>query len=197
MLMRLPALSSASKMLDQLLQWDRDTFIYLNGLGIERYDTLWSTITVFTTWIPLFILFIYLIFRTFPKKEAFQVLGTVCMTVIVVALLTGITKEWVARLRPGNNEEINTLIRILKSPAGYSFFSGHASSSFSITTSVFLFLRPYLKWSWLFFIWPIAFALSRIYVGVHYPLDLLVGAGVGILFALFFYTWYQRRFHNS
>lgn len=196
MLMRLPALSSASKMLDQLLQWDRDTFIYLNGLGIERYDTLWSTITVFTTWIPLFILFIYLIFRTFPKKEAFQVLGTVCLTVIVVALLTGITKEWVARLRPGNNEEINTLIRILKSPAGYSFFSGHASSSFSITTSVFLFLRPYLKWCWLFFIWPIAFALSRIYVGVHYPLDLLVGAGVGILFALFFYTWYQRRFHK-
>ena len=197
MLMTLPALSNVSKMLDQLLQWDRDTFIYLNSLGIERYDVLWSTITNFATWIPLFLLFIYLIFRIYPKKEAFYVLGTVCITVIIVAVLTGITKEWVARLRPNNTEEINTLIRILKSPAGYSFFSGHASSSFSITTSVFLFLRQHIKWGWLFFIWPIAFALSRIYVGVHFPLDLLVGAGVGILFALLFYRWYQGRFHNS
>lgn len=191
--MMLPALSNASRMLDRLLQWDRDTFIYLNSLGIERYDTLWSTITVFTTWIPLFILFIYLIFRVYPKKEAFQVLGTVCITLITVALLTGITKELVARLRPGNTEEINSLIRILKNPAGYSFFSGHASSSFSITTSVFLFLRQYVKWSWVFFIWPIAFALSRIYVGVHFPLDLLVGAGVGIVFAILFYRLYRRR----
>src|SRR5690606_33453489 len=148
------------------------------------YDLLWSTITNFATWIPLFLLFIYLIFRKYPKNEALYVVGTVCLTVITVALLTGITKEVVARLRPNDTEEINTLIRILKSPVGYSFFSGHASSSFSITTSVFLFLRHYIKWSWLFFIWPIAFALSRIYVGVHYPLDLLVGAGVGILFAL-------------
>ncbi len=180
-------------MLDRLLQWDRDTFIYLNGLGIERYDVLWSTITNFATWIPLFILFIYLIFRHYPKKEAFYVLGTVCVTVITVALLTGITKELVARLRPGNTDEINSLIRILKSPAGYSFFSGHASSSFSITTSVFLFLRRHITWSWLFFIWPIIFALSRIYVGVHFPLDILVGAGVGILFAILFYRIYCRR----
>ena len=123
-----------------------------------------------------------------------MVLGTVCMTITVVALLTGITKELVARLRPGNTEEINSLIRILKRPAGYSFFSGHASNSFSMTTAVFLFLRRELRWSWLFFIWPIIFALSRIYVGVHFPLDILVGAGVGIVSAILFYRLYCRIF---
>ncbi|MCK0147391.1 phosphatase PAP2 family protein [Arenibacter sp. F26102] len=179
-------------MLELLLNWDRDTFIYLNSLGIEDYDVFWSYVTNFATWIPLFVLFVVLIFRAYPKREAFWVLGTVLLTLALVAVLTGVTKEWVARLRPNNTEEINTLIRILKSPDGYSFFSGHSSSSFSITTSIFLFLRNRFKWSWLFFIWPLLFAMSRIYVGVHYPLDLLVGAAVGILFAFLFYSLYHK-----
>lgn len=179
-------------MLDQLLQWDRDTFIYLNSLGIENYDVFWSYVTNFSTWIPLFILFIVLVFKAYPKKEAFWVLGTILITLIVVGVATYVVKEWVARLRPNNTEEINTLIRILKSPEGYSFFSGHASSSFSIVTSVFLFLKNKWRWSCLFYIWPLLFALSRIYVGVHYPLDLIVGALVGILFAIFFHRLYHK-----
>ncbi|MCK0191383.1 phosphatase PAP2 family protein [Arenibacter sp. F20364] len=179
-------------MLDQLLQWDRDTFIYLNSLGIENLDVFWSYVTNFATWIPLFILFLVLIFRSYPKNEAFWVLGTVLLTVAVVAVFTGLVKEWVGRLRPNHTEEINTIIRILKSPDGYSFFSGHSSSSFSITTSIFLFLRHKWKWSWVFYIWPLLFAMSRIYVGVHYPLDLIVGALVGVLFAIFFYRFYHK-----
>lgn len=180
-------------MLDQLLNWDRDTFIYLNSLGIENHDVFWSTVTNFTTWIPLFLLFVILIFRTYPTREAFWVLGTVLFTLALVGALTGITKEWVARLRPNKTEDINTLIRILKSPSGYSFFSGHSSSSFCITTSIFLFLRDRFKWSWVFFLWPLLFATSRIYVGVHYPLDILIGAAVGILFAYFFCRLYLRK----
>lgn len=180
-------------MLDQLLEWDRNAFIYLNSLGIENLDVFWSYITNFTTWIPLFILFVTLIFWTYPnKKEAFRVLGTVALTLTLVLICTALVKEWVARLRPNNTEEINTLIRILKSPGGYSFFSGHSSSSFSITTSFYLFLKNKWKWAWVFFSWPILFALSRIYVGVHYPLDLIVGALVGILFAIFFYRLYCK-----
>lgn len=181
-------------MLEKLLQWDRDVFIYLNSLGLEDYDVYWSLMTNFSTWIPLFLLFVYLIFKEYPKKEAYWVLATICLTLITVAMLTGITKELVARLRPNNTEEINTLIRILKSPTGYSFFSGHASSSFSVTTAVYLFLRHRYKWCWVFFIWPITFVMSRIYVGVHYPLDLLVGTAVGISFAFLLYRLYQRRF---
>lgn len=181
-------------MLEKLLQWDRDIFIYLNSLGLEDYDVFWTIVTNFSTWIPLFLLFIYLIFKEYPKNEAYRVMGAVFLTLIVVAMLTGITKEIVARLRPNNTEDINTLIRILKSPTSYSFFSGHASSSFSVTTSVFLFLRHRYKWSWLFFIWPITFVISRVYVGVHYPLDLLVGTIVGVFFAFLFYGLYQKRF---
>jgi len=179
-------------MLEKLLKWDRDTFIYFNGLGVEEYDFFWSTITNITTWIPLFLLLIVLLILKFPKKEAFYKLITIFGLVFFIIIVTHLTKTWVGRLRPNNTEEINTLIRILKSPTDYSFFSGHAASSFSITVLVFLFLRKKVRWLVLFFIWPLLFAISRIYVGVHYPLDIIVGALVGILTGLLFYKLYNR-----
>jgi len=98
----------------------------------------------------------------------------------------------VQRLRPNNNIAINTFIRIVKDPSSYSFFSGHSSSSFSITTLIVLFLRKKVKWSWVFYTWPLLFAYSRIYVGVHYPLDILVGTLVGISSGILFYKIYNR-----
>ncbi|MFD2099490.1 phosphatase PAP2 family protein [Flagellimonas iocasae] len=179
-------------MFKRLLEWDRDTFVYLNSLGIEKYDGFWATITDIVTWTPLFILFLALLFLKFPKREAWFKFLTIIGLVIFITAITHWTKISVARLRPNNTEEINTLIRILKSPTDYSFFSGHASSSFSITTLVFLFLRKRIKWAVLFFIWPILFAMSRIYVGVHFPIDILVGTLVGILSGILFYKLYQR-----
>lgn len=177
-------------MLDRLLEWDRDTFIYLNNLGIEQYDTFWSTVTKFPTWIPLLLLFGFLFFRKFTWRQALTIIATLLFMVFFVNTLTDLTKLVVARLRPNNNEEINTLIRILRSPTGFSFFSGHASVSFAITTFVVFFLRHFFKWSYLFFIWPLLFAMSRIYLGVHFPIDVITGAFVGILSAWIFYKLY-------
>ena len=179
-------------MLERILEWDRQTFIYLNNLGIDEYDAFWTTITNFSTWIPLFLLFIYLIFKKYPKREAIFVIVTILLLSFFVDTLTDLTKHSVARLRPNNNTEINTLIRILKNPTTYSFFSGHSASSFSITTLVVLFLRDRFKWSWLFYIWPLLFVMSRIFVGVHFPIDILVGASVGIVSAIFFHYLYIR-----
>lgn len=179
-------------MFEKLLKWDRDTFIYLNGLGTKEFDFFWSAITNITTWIPLFLLLIVLLILKFPKKEAFFKLMTVFGLIFFIIAVTHLTKTCVGRLRPNNTEEINTLIRVLKSPTDYSFFSGHAASSFSITVLVFLFLRKKIKWMVLFFIWPLLFAISRIYVGVHYPLDIIVGALVGILTGIIFYKVYNR-----
>ncbi|MFS4457489.1 phosphatase PAP2 family protein [Maribacter sp. 2304DJ31-5] len=174
-------------MWDRILQWDRETFIYLNSLGMEHYDHIWSTITKIPTWIPLFILFGFLFFRKYPKREAIFMVLTVLIMVFFVVTLTDLTKEAVARLRPNNDPEINKVIRILRNPSGYSFFSGHASTSFSITTLVFLFLRRHFRWTWIFYIWPLLFAWSRIYVGVHFPTDLIVGTLIGIFSAWIFY----------
>ncbi|MGB5497720.1 MAG: phosphatase PAP2 family protein [Maribacter sp.] len=179
-------------MLDKMLQWDRETLIYLNSLGIEEYDVFWSTVTNIYTWIPLFIFFFLLIFWKFPRKEAIYVTLTVISLIVFILVATDLTKGFFERLRPNNNAEISSIIRVLKNPASFSFFSGHASSSFSITTIIVLFLGNKVKWRWIFFIWPLLFALSRIYVGVHYPIDIIVGAIVGLLTAFAFFNLYKR-----
>ncbi|WP_445385588.1 phosphatase PAP2 family protein [Robiginitalea sp. IMCC44478] len=179
-------------MLERLLHWDREAFIYLNSLGIEKYDGFWTAVTDITTWIPLFLLFFALLLLKYPIREGLAMVITSVLLLLFVLWFTDFTKEMVARLRPNNDQQVNTLIRILRNPVSFSFFSGHASSSFSLTTLVFLFLRPKFKWAFLFFLWPLLFAFSRIYVGVHYPLDILVGALVGILLSILFYKGFAR-----
>ncbi len=179
-------------MWEALLKWDRDAFIYLNNLGVETYDIFWSTVTHICTWIPLFIFFGVVIYWKFPRREAtFKVL-TILALLVFVLTFTHFTKIYVERLRPNNVAEINGLIRILHSPTDFSFFSGHAASSFSLTVLIYLFLRKKTAWVLLFFIWPLLFALSRIYVGVHYPLDIIVGALVGTVSGVIFYKLYNR-----
>lgn len=179
-------------MLEKILEWDRTTFIYLNNLGIEDYDFFWITITNFNTWIPLFLIFLILIFIKYTKREAIFVILTILLMIFFVTTITDLTKYSVERLRPNKSEDINTLIRILKNPSTYSFFSGHSSSSFSITTLVVLFLKNRFQWCWLFYIWPVLFVSSRIFVGVHFLIDILAGALVGIFSAFFFYMLYVR-----
>lgn len=179
-------------MLDKLLTWDRETFIYLNNLGIEQYDHFWSIATNITTWIPLYLLFVFLVSYQRTKKEIYYRIGTAILLLLFVLILTGVTKELIGRLRPSNNTEINTLIRIIKSSDGFSFFSGHASFAFALTTMVVLFVKDKFKWIWAFYIWPIFLALSRIYVGVHYPIDILTGAFVGFVSANIFYGLYVK-----
>ncbi len=179
-------------MLKKLIDWDVDTFVYLNSLGSESYDSFWSAITTITTWIPLFIIFFIFISLNNTKRETFFKTLTVILLILFITTVTGLTKEFFQRLRPNNNEAINTFIRIVKNPGSYSFFSGHSSSSFSITTLIVLFLRKQVKWCWVFYLWPLLFAYSRIYVGVHYPLDILVGTLVGISSGILFYKIYGK-----
>ena len=179
-------------MWEELLQWDKDAFVYLNGLGRRPFDNFWSTITEIQTWIPLFLFFIVLFFWKHKKQEALLKVTAVVLLAVFITFLTHWTKVSVARFRPNNDLAINEFIRILKSPVDYSFFSGHASSSFAITVLVFLFLRPKIKWVSLFFLWPLLFSYSRIYVGVHYPTDIIIGALVGSLSGLLFYFLYKK-----
>ena len=179
-------------MFDRLLEWDRELFVYLNNLGIEELDTFWTVATIIISWTPLFILFIVLILLVYPGKSGIYRSIAVVLLLLAVLLLTELTKEIVERLRPNNEDMINESIRILRNPGSFSFFSGHAATSFSITTLVFLFLRNKIRWSWLFYLWPLIFSYSRIYVGVHYPFDILIGTVVGIALARLQYNMYNR-----
>lgn len=179
-------------MFEKLLEWDQQALIYLNTSGSEQFDAFWLTVTKFPTWIPLFLLIIFLLIRTYKRKESIGVLLSFVFMLLFVTAAIFLTKENVGRLRPINDENINTVLRALTIPSDYSFFSGHAASSFSIAWLSILYLRKTSNWIYLVLIWPLLFTYSRLYLGVHYPLDILVGSLVGILFAAIFYAMHQK-----
>ena len=110
---------------------------------------------------------------------------------------TEFAKEYFERIRPNNVESLSGVIRILQDPTSYSLFSGHASSSFVITTYIVLSLRSFSKWIFLAYLWPVIFVVSRIYVGVHYPIDIVVGATVGMFFAFLGYYFCKKTLNNN
>ncbi|NAS14125.1 phosphatase PAP2 family protein [Poritiphilus flavus] len=179
-------------MLERLLQWDKETLIYLNNLGEEGFDSFWVLATDITNSIPFYILFGLLIGITHNRKQALYKIVSLITLIMVILLLTHLVKESVMRLRPNNEPALEGMIRVLRDPESYSFFSGHAATSFGMVTLLVLFVRKKLKWVWLFYIWAAVFAYSRIYVGVHYLLDIICGLGFGLLMAFLFYRIYNR-----
>jgi undecaprenyl-diphosphatase len=173
--------------LDKIIQLDKELMVVLNGMGTESWDAFWLISTDQLSWIPLYLLFFYLIFKSLGWKKG---LALVLLTAVLVTFsdqFTVFLKESFERLRPNRDPEINQTIRILKNNKSFSFVSGHATTSMAVSLLMYLTLRDKYRYTYLFFIWPLMFAYSRIYIGVHFPLDVLSGALLGILIGYLFY----------
>lgn len=176
--------------MEQLAQWDRDFFVYLNNLNNGSLDNFWLAVTHIQNWIPLYILFFFMFWKILSHKKAIQASILTFCTLGSILLLTSIVKKFAGRIRPSNTPELRTLIRVLQTPEDYSFWSGHAATSMAITVFVVSVLNTKTRWVFLFFTWPVLFTLSRIFVGVHYLSDLLIGAIMGSLIGLLYSRLY-------
>lgn len=178
-------------MLEKIRSLDTQLFIYLNSLGSPTYDNLWLIITKQVYWTPFFLLLAYLLY----KKIGLKNLGIVVVFIALILLFCNesveLFKITFKRLRPCNNPEIKDVIRIVHQSNTYSFFSGHAANSMATMTFLFLLLKKQYKYIFLIFLYPFIFAYSRIYLGVHYPSDILIGYVFGMLYGIIFYKGYQ------
>ncbi|KQC32650.1 hypothetical protein AAU57_04405 [Nonlabens sp. YIK11] len=176
-------------MWEELVQLDRDIFSFINGLWIGRFTDFWLFVTQIEHWIPLYLFFFYLLYKSMSWRKGLASIGMVLTTAVFTLWCTNFVKNNVERLRPNNEPMLMDSINILQKPENFSFWSGHSAVSFAATTIVVLLLQHYKpgKWYYLFYIWPIVFALSRIFVGVHYPADVTVGMIVGLLTGYAFY----------
>lgn len=168
-------------MLEKLGALDRKLFIWLNSLGSETWDPLWLIITKQVSWIPIFAIVIFLAFKRLGWKHALMVVGLIGLLVLFTDQSTNLIKNSVRRLRPGSDPAIADIIRAIQKRHSFSFISGHASNSMAVAFFAYRVLHPYLKYIGFFFLWPLIFAYSRIYLGLHYPGDILCG----YLFGLF------------
>ncbi|MGQ7946470.1 phosphatase PAP2 family protein [Flavobacterium sp. WC2509] len=178
-------------MLEKIVSLDTQLFIYLNGLGSETYDGLWLIITKQVNWIPFFLLLFYLIYTKIGIKKTGYLLLFVAILLLATDQITNLFKYTVQRARPCNNPEIKDIIRVVQSRTSFSFFSGHAANTMAVATFLYLIFKKQFKYFGLLFLWPLIFAYSRIYLGLHYPLDILTGYLFGFIMGYLMYNVYR------
>jgi undecaprenyl-diphosphatase len=178
-------------MLEKLLSLDVELFVFLNSLGSAAYDGMWLFITKQSNWIPLFLLLLYVIFKKLGAKQTLYLLLVVALLVTFTDQVTNVFKNGFQRLRPCNNQEIKSFIRVLQIRGSFSFFSGHASNSMAVATLIYFTLRSHFKYFGLLFMWPLIFAYSRIYLGLHYPIDILSGYLFGFVSGYLMFKLYK------
>lgn len=171
---------------------DKQLFLFLNGIHCAYMDAVMWQISGKLIWAPLYIVIIWYIIKERKWNAIYTILFVVIM-IVISDQLSGIIKDTVMRFRPSHNPLLTNVVHLVRDGHGnlykggnYGFVSSHAANTFAVATFVTLFFRR--RWvSISIFIWAIVVSYSRIYLGVHYPFDILGGAVVGILSGIFIY----------
>ncbi|GHT31264.1 phosphatase PAP2 family protein [Bacteroidia bacterium] len=174
--------------LEQILRWDRDFFLLLSGCHSSFFDGFMWLFSSMIVWIPMYACVLYVILRDKRKEFLFITLGLILTIVLSDQLSSGLIKPMVERLRPSHEPMLTGLVRLINGYAGgqFGFVSSHAANSFAFALCTALAFR-YRPYTFVIFLWAALNSYSRIYLGVHYPLDVIGGAAVGIVSALFVY----------
>jgi undecaprenyl-diphosphatase len=177
-------------MLEWLMQLDRALFLFLNGINHPFVDPVMVSISGRFTWIPLYLILVFFITRKFQWETVRILLFVAILISLSDQISVQAFKLVFQRLRPCHEPELQTLIHIVNGKCGgsFGFVSSHATNSFALATFLCLLFSPFLpKAAWYFFGWASLVSYSRIYLGVHYPGDILAGGIVGILIG--FVVW--------
>jgi membrane-associated phospholipid phosphatase len=158
-------------------------------------DTLLPYFRETKFWIPLYFFLLLFVTMNFKSKGVWWILGFILVAATSDIVSSKLIKTNIMRLRPCRDMEVMQMIRFFVNycPQSSSFTSSHATSHFAQAMFSCLTLRPVIgKWAWLFFPWAFAIAYTQVYVGVHYPFDVICGSllGCGIGFAI------AKLFHN-
>ena len=169
-----------------MFQWfielDKKAFLYLNGIHSPAWDEVMLWVSRTASWIPLYIiLLIIIIYRERPLRFIFTILF-VAITVLLCDQISVFIKNLVERPRPTHSSDIADLVHVVNNYRGgmYGFVSSHAANVFGVATFLSSQFKHF-RWSLLLFAWAALVAYSRIYLGVHYPLDIVCGAALGAL----------------
>ena len=173
---------------------DSQLFLFLNGLHADWLDPIMIAITQMWVWLPIYLFLIYLTVKQYGKRCWLLFLAVGLVVLCSDQLSSHVCKPVFQRLRPCYNVDFQDLIYLPKGMAGghYGFVSSHAANTFAIGTFLTAALRKNTKWiGWLLFMWAFLSSYSRIYIGYHYPGDILCGAVLGILIGLIIWKLFQ------
>jgi len=182
--------------IDTIKQIDQSIFFYFNGMNSPLGDLVMALFTQTATWLVFYLAIIVFVIVKFRTK-AVVVLIMLGLAIVISDQFSTFVKDIVQRLRPTHDPAIRDLVHNVYKKGGlYGFFSSHATNTFALAMfSARLFKN--FRYSLLVFLWAGMVSYTRIYVGVHYPSDVLTGMMVGILIGHYMYKlllWSENRF---
>lgn len=176
-------------MIEQIKQVDEELFLFLNSLRADWLDPVMFQITETVTWLPFYAILIFFIYRKDPASIWWVLAGAALSILLADQLTSGFMKPFFERLRPCHDPRWESQIHNYGRCGGlYGFVSSHAANTFAVAMFLNLKLKgklPYLPW---LFLWAAVISYTRIYLGVHYPLDVFLGALIGL--SLGFLSWF-------
>ncbi|GAA3589498.1 phosphatase PAP2 family protein [Flavivirga amylovorans] len=176
-------------MIEKLLEYDTELFLFLNNQGSETWDNLWLIITNKLTFIPLYAILLFLLYKKYGLKSLLVFVVVVALMITFTDQITNVFKRGFQRPRPCGEADLIDQMRFIAVRCGkYGFFSGHSSNSMAAAIFAGLMLKQYYKHLiFILLFWSVVVAYSRIYVGVHYPLDIVCGLTFGAISGFLFY----------
>jgi undecaprenyl-diphosphatase len=177
-------------MTDFLADIDRALFLVLHGQHVAWLDTLMWYVSEKYTWLPVYALLLILLYCRYPGKWFLLVVVMIAVNITLNdQLASAVFKDMVARLRPSHDPALEGMIQFVKEPNGqlyrgglYGFYSSHAANYAGVVTFFILLMRPLRKFSVVLLLaWVLLISYSRIYLGVHFPGDVLMGLLMGTL----------------
>lgn len=180
-------------MIELLERWDIDLFLFLNDLHSPFWDQVMWWISAKYTWIPLYLFML----GWMVIKKKWETLILLVIIALLITLSDQISvrffKEGIMRLRPCHDPDLTGLVHIVNGKCGgqYGFVSSHAANTFAIAAFTSLLFKNRL-YSYFIFFWAFLVSYSRIYLGVHYPGDVLGGIILGLILGWIVYDFYKR-----
>ena len=165
-------------------QLDKSIFLVLNGLHNPFFDVFFYNVSGRLIWVPLYLIILYLLIINFRKKSIPIIIFAFLLIVITDQLSVHLFKNIFLRLRPCHDPQLAGLVHTVNDSCGglYGFISSHAANTFAFATFIAFILRKDYKYlPAILLFWAVIVSYSRIYLGAHFPGDVLVGAIFGML----------------